>query len=175
MKEQLLQDNSDSLNEKYQLIAPCIEHGMSVLQRSLETGVHRNTLARLKKRFEKGGMVALERAARAVTLLFVWQTFLRAIWQKIANYLAISAPVGFSALKPCQIIRKISPLSGKGACVTAAPSPKNRTCQSSRHPAQALKCCKHMVAIPMDSGVLIFVLTSTPSSQNHLGLLCQQL
>lgn len=65
MKEQLLQDNSDSLNEKYQLIAPCIEHGMSVLQRSLETGVHRNTLARLKKRFEKGGMVALERAARA--------------------------------------------------------------------------------------------------------------
>ncbi|MBU6453385.1 MAG: DDE-type integrase/transposase/recombinase [Cyanobacteria bacterium REEB67] len=65
MKEQLLQDDSDSLNEKYLLIAPCIEQGMSLLQRSKETGVHRNTLGRLKRRFENGGMTALERTARA--------------------------------------------------------------------------------------------------------------
>ena len=65
LKEQLLQNDSDSLNEKYLLIAPCIEHGMSLLQRARETGVHRNTLGRLLKRFSQGGMSGLEKATRA--------------------------------------------------------------------------------------------------------------
>lgn len=49
----------------------------------------------------------------SVTLLFIWQTFLLIVWQKIANYLAISLPVGISALTPCQIIRKISPFNSQ--------------------------------------------------------------
>ena len=51
--------------KKYSLIAPCIEQGMSVKQRSIETGIHRSTLTRLRNLFRSGGFSALERKQRS--------------------------------------------------------------------------------------------------------------
>ncbi len=58
-------DDEDLDFGKYHLIAPCIEKGVSLKKRAIETGVHRSTLARLVRRFEAGGIDALERKPRS--------------------------------------------------------------------------------------------------------------
>ena len=57
--------NEERFPSKYSLIAPCVERGVSIKQRSSETGVHRSTLGRLLDRFKKGGFEALERKQRS--------------------------------------------------------------------------------------------------------------
>lgn len=52
-------------DSKYSLIAPCVEDGMSIAQRALETGVHRSTLYRLVKRCKTSGVGSLERKKRS--------------------------------------------------------------------------------------------------------------
>ncbi|MGH2506832.1 MAG: Mu transposase C-terminal domain-containing protein [Ktedonobacteraceae bacterium] len=58
-------DDGESCSGKYALIAPCIEEGVSLAQRAREIGVHRSTLARLKKRFKALGAAGLERKKRS--------------------------------------------------------------------------------------------------------------
>ncbi|MBZ0187893.1 MAG: DDE-type integrase/transposase/recombinase [Candidatus Obscuribacterales bacterium] len=58
-------DDDELAASKYALIAPCIEQGMSIKQRALETGVHRTTLGRLVDRFNEGGFVGLIRKRRS--------------------------------------------------------------------------------------------------------------
>lgn len=57
--------DAETCNSKYALIAPCIEEGMSLNQRALETGCHRSTLSRLIKQFRAGGLISLERKTRS--------------------------------------------------------------------------------------------------------------
>lgn len=51
-------------SDKFDLIAPCLQHGVSISQRARETGVHRTTIYRLVKRFRKDGNTALTRKKR---------------------------------------------------------------------------------------------------------------
>ncbi len=65
MNEPPLPIDEEPYGAKYDLIAPCIQEGMTVAQRALETGIHRSTLARLIKRFKAGGTDSLERKKRS--------------------------------------------------------------------------------------------------------------
>ncbi len=54
-------------SDKFALIAPCLQQGVSVTRRARETGVHRSTLSRMLARFRKGGSTSLERRKRSDT------------------------------------------------------------------------------------------------------------
>ncbi|MBX9771613.1 MAG: DDE-type integrase/transposase/recombinase [Candidatus Obscuribacterales bacterium] len=51
--------------QKYALIAPCIEDGVTLAERASQTGVNRKTLARLIEKFDGGGLEALRRKERS--------------------------------------------------------------------------------------------------------------
>lgn len=62
-------DNSssdeDPALQKYSLIAPCVEDGVTLTERAKQIGVNRKTLARLIDKFDRGGMEALRRKERS--------------------------------------------------------------------------------------------------------------
>jgi putative transposase len=57
--------DEDSAYKQYSLIAPCIEDGVSYKARAAETGVHRQTIGRLVRKFNAGGLDALKRKVRS--------------------------------------------------------------------------------------------------------------
>ena len=64
----VLHDNSDEIQkldvpvqdqksfDMFDLIAPCLQQGMSITQRARELGVHRSTVSRAVARFKGGGI-----------------------------------------------------------------------------------------------------------------------
>ncbi|MCC7530266.1 MAG: DDE-type integrase/transposase/recombinase [Candidatus Melainabacteria bacterium] len=61
----LSQDDDDPALKQYELIAPCIEDGVSQKTRAAETGVSRKTIGRLIEKFAGGGIEALRRKTRS--------------------------------------------------------------------------------------------------------------
>ena len=73
----VLHDNSDEIQkldvpvqdqksfDMFDLIAPCLQQGMSITQRARELGVHRSTVSRAVARFKGGGSNNLVRKKRA--------------------------------------------------------------------------------------------------------------
>lgn len=57
--------DDEQVDGKYSLIAPCVEDGMSIAQRSRETGVPRSTLTRMIRRCKADGVGSLERKKRS--------------------------------------------------------------------------------------------------------------
>ncbi len=57
--------DEDPALKQYELIAPCIEDGISQSVRARETGVNRRTISRLVEKFKRGGFEALRRKTRA--------------------------------------------------------------------------------------------------------------
>ena len=63
----ILHDDSDkevAVLDKFDLIAPCLQQGMSIAQRARELNVHRSTISRAMARFKEGGSSNLTRKKR---------------------------------------------------------------------------------------------------------------
>ncbi len=53
-----------SSDDRFHLIAPCLQQGVSLSRRARETGVHRTTLSRILSRFRANGSTSFERQKR---------------------------------------------------------------------------------------------------------------
>lgn len=56
-----------SSDDRFELIAPCLQQGVSLSRRARETGFHRTTLSRILSRFRANGSTSFERKKRCDT------------------------------------------------------------------------------------------------------------